>query len=139
MEITGWWSALGLAFAATGLAHMVTRGAGALRRKDLGKRSMKSAYVHVAPGLGGGLKLGRAVQWSLFLPVTALIGCALALCGAVAMTIFPKYSSAVESPDLYHALNTPFYVGLAAAYIACVFMLGQHFYARYQGSSVGHL
>ena len=136
MDIAGWWAALGIAFVATELASLVTGGAAGLERKDLGKKSMERAYVHVAPRLGGALGKGRAVHALLYLPMVSLVGLALALSGAVALTIFPKYCSPAENPDLYHVFNTPYYVGLAAAYISTVFMLAHYFCARYRACSL---
>ena len=135
MDIAGWWAALGLAIVATELASLLTGGAGELRRKDLGKKSMERAYVHVAPLLGGALGKGRAVHALLYLPAVSLLGLALALSGAVCLTVFPKYWSPTENPELYHVFNTPYYVGLAAAYVSTVFMLGHYFYARYRAST----
>lgn len=131
MDIAGWWTALGLAFVATELACLVTRGAAELKRKDLGKKSMKHAYVHVAPLLGGAFSKGRAVHAALCLPMVSLVGCALALCGAIALTVFPKYWSPAENPDLYHVFNTPYYVGLVTAYLSTAFMLAHYFHGRY--------
>ena len=139
MDIAGWWTALGVAFVATELACLLTRDAARPKRKDLGRKSMQAAYVHVAPMLGGGLGKGRAVQALLYLPIVSLAGCALALCGAVALTVFPKYWSATENAALYHVFNTPYYVGLAATYVSTVFMLGHYACARYRACSSGEL
>ncbi len=139
MGITGYWTALGLAFAATALARLITRDATAPVRKDLGKASLESAYVHVLPRIGGGFDKGRTMHWSLQLPLVALAGCALAFTGALAMTIFPKYWSADADVNLYHALGAPFYVGLAVTYVSCLVMLFQYFAASVRGRASGNL
>ncbi len=135
LDIAGWWTALGASFAAVEIAGILTGRAARLERKNLGRKAMKLAYVHVAPPLGGSLGKGRALHALLYLPLVSLAGLALALCGAIALTIFPKYWTLEANAQLYHAFNAPYYVGLAAAYVATLFTLGHYFSAKCRACS----
>ena len=135
--LPGWWTAFGVSFLAAEAAHLITARGARLERMDLDKREMSAAYVHVAPGLGGGAACGRAVHSALWVPILSHLGLAVALCGAVALTVFPKYWSPQTDAGLYHLLNAPFYVGLATSYVCDLVLLWQYYAARRLGACVG--
>ena len=130
MDIAGWWTALGIAFVALELAHAVTdRGTGLVRRR-VATTKARAAYVLEAPGLGGGLAAGRAVTFARCLPLVGLSGLAMAFAAAIGLTIFPKYWDVAADADLYHVMNTPYYIGLATTYLSTIVLALSYLSAR---------
>ncbi len=136
-DIPVWWITFGIAFIAAAVADTLTGRGTRLVRRDLGRKAMKKAYVRAAPGLGGGLAAGRAVQMALWVPSVSLAALAVALLAAVALTVAPKYPELLEDAELVHLMNAPFYVGLAVSYVCDIVLLGQYYAARRAGPYVG--
>jgi hypothetical protein len=128
--ITDFWLALGVAIAVVEIAHLLCERAIELKRVDLKKNVARLAYVNTTPSLSAGLSAARATLFCRVAPLFALTGCFISFLSALSLTIFPKYCNPVDDADLYHALNAPFYVGLATAYLATFVMLAYYIAAR---------
>lgn len=124
-DIPIWWIAFGAAVISAVAVNMWASGRTRLMRLALPAKAMGRAYVHVAPGLGGAFSAGRAVQAAAWVPTASVASLSLAFAGAVALTIAPKYPALLADPEIVHALNAPFYTGVAAGFVFDLVMLAE--------------
>ena len=115
-DIPVWWIALGVAVMAAAAVNAWASARTRLARLHLSSKAMGRAYVHVVPGLGGALSAGRAVQAAAWAPSAITASLAIAFAGAVALTVAPKYPHLLADQDVVHALNAPFYTGIASSF-----------------------